>query len=151
MVLVGDAEFDGTTGEVRRSGVVTRLEPQPAAVLALLAARPGELVTHDEIRQAIWGGTTHVNFQQSLHYCIRRIRIALDDNSNASRVIETVPRRGYRLRSIAVPPPARSRRWIAWTTAALVVTAVAVMVERRPNNHHQIAVAVVQTVHDFVY
>jgi hypothetical protein len=153
MVRVADAEFDPQTGEVRRDGIVTRLEPQPAAVLTLLSGRPGELVSHEEIRRAIWGDTTHVNFQQSLHYCVRQIRRALEDNSSDKRIIETVPRRGYRLRPIPAPDPvARGRAWMAWTTAALVLTGVALAVaERRPNNHHQVAVAVLRTVHDLVY
>ena len=151
MAHVGTAEFDAATGEIRRNGVVTRLEPQPAAVLALLLARTGELVTHEEIRKAIWGETTHVNFQQGLHYCIRQIRRAIDDNSNECRVIETVPRRGYRLQSTVALPPPRARNWMAYVTAALVLTAVTARVERRPNNHHRIAAAVVKTVHDLVY
>ena len=80
---VGSCDFDAATGELQRDGVVVRLEPQPAALLRLLASRPGELVGHAEIRRAIWGDTTHVNFQQSLHYCVRQVRIALDDSARA--------------------------------------------------------------------
>jgi DNA-binding response OmpR family regulator len=35
-------------------------------VLAVLASRPGELVTREEIRKAIWGADTWVNFDQGL-------------------------------------------------------------------------------------
>ena len=44
----GETEFDELSGEVRRGLAITRLEPQPAMVLALLARRAGELVTHDD-------------------------------------------------------------------------------------------------------
>jgi DNA-binding winged helix-turn-helix (wHTH) protein len=95
---VGDTvDFDPATGEVRRVDRLSRLEPQPSAVLALLASKPGQLIGHDEMRRAIWGDATHVNFQQSLHYCIREIRSALGDDARHSQFIETIPRRGYRL------------------------------------------------------
>ena len=94
----GPCEFDSSSGEVRCKGTLVRLEPQPAALLALLADRAGDVVTHDEIRRAIWGNATHVKFREGVHYCIKQIRAALGDRAQAPRVIETIPRRGYRLR-----------------------------------------------------
>jgi hypothetical protein len=133
-------------------------------VLALLASRPGELVTHDEIRHAVWGGDTHVNFQDSVHYCIRQIRAALVDQARESRVIETIPKRGYRLRADAVfvptpmPQPVSSRSRASGLRQCLMLACVvsalataAVIVEQRPNRHHQIAVAVLKTLHDLVF
>ena len=52
---LGELDFDAATGELRRGEVVVRLEPQPAALLHLLLSRPGELVGHAEIREAVWG------------------------------------------------------------------------------------------------
>jgi DNA-binding winged helix-turn-helix (wHTH) protein len=160
--FIGGCEFDEASGEVRRDGVSTRLEPQPAAVLALLARRAGDLVTHDEIRRALWGENTHVNFQDSVHYCIRQVRIALGDQAREARFIETIPKRGYRLRSNAVltatPAAPRSpmpkvnvRRRLALACVASLLATGVVIVEQRPNNHHQIAIAVLQTLHDLVF
>jgi DNA-binding winged helix-turn-helix (wHTH) protein len=162
---LGDLEFDAATGELRRGEVVVRLEPQPAALLHLLLSRPGELVGHAEIRQAVWGETTHVNFHQSLHYCIRQIRLALDDSARQSKYIQTIPRRGYRLAVPAEPiplaggvrmaPPAgpsksvRRRLLCAGLAAAVVLTTL--IIEQRPNRHHEIAVALLNRVHDLVY
>jgi DNA-binding winged helix-turn-helix (wHTH) protein len=159
---VGDVVFDPRTGEIRKQDAIVRLEPQPAAVLALLVGRRGELVSHDELRRAVWGETTHVNFQQSLHYCIRQIRMALDDKVRPSPLIETIPRRGYRLRASESGLPVNSTntavgrvprgKWRLWTAAAAAILLVAgVTIERRPNNHHEMAVALLQAVHDFVY
>ena len=114
--FIGGLEFDVASGELRRDGTVTRLEPQPAAVLALLAGRAGDVVTHDEIRRGIWGDETHVNFQDSVHYCVRQVRAALGDRAQDPRFIDTIPRRGYRFRADAmlpidtVPRP-RRRAW----------------------------------------
>jgi DNA-binding winged helix-turn-helix (wHTH) protein len=163
---VGDADFDTRTGEVRRQGRIIRLEPQPAAVLALLIARQGELVSRDEFRRAVWGDTTHVNFQQSLHYCIRQVRMALADGPGERSIIETIPRRGYRLnapratKAAAPIPPARTnpaigrqraatRVMYALLAALLIVGTL--IVERRPNRHHEIAASVLHAVHDLVY
>jgi DNA-binding winged helix-turn-helix (wHTH) protein len=170
--FIHDRHFDAISGEVRRDGTITRLEPQPAALLALLAARPGEIVSHEEIRRAVWGDDRHVNVQDSVHYCVRQVRAALGDGARQSRFIETVPRRGYRLRADALvpvesvpaattatedaPPAPTSRRAPSrWGLAAACLgAAVAVsapLIERRPNNHHQIAVTVLKVVHDLVF
>jgi DNA-binding winged helix-turn-helix (wHTH) protein len=155
--------FDPASGELHLGGTVVRLEPQPAALLALLADRAGELVTHDEIRRAVWGDGTHVDFREGIHYSIRQVRRALGDPARRSQVIETVPRRGYRLRVDAlastvataepVPGPVaevgRRRRWAVVAIAAAMFFALAEQI--RPETHHAIAVAVVRAVHDAVY
>jgi DNA-binding winged helix-turn-helix (wHTH) protein len=168
-------EFDVVSGEVRSGGTITRLEPQPAAVLALLAGRAGDVFTHEEIRRAIWGDQTHVNFQDSIHYCVRQVRAALGDRAQDPRFIETIPRGGYRLKADAILPvdiidatssgvanpteaplPAvtrrsNTRRRLAMACLSAALAAGAAFVERRPNNHHQIAVIVLKTVHDLVF
>ena len=58
----GPFELDVETGELRRDGIRVKLQPQPARVLALLAARPGELVTRDEIKLSVWNDDTFVYF-----------------------------------------------------------------------------------------
>jgi DNA-binding winged helix-turn-helix (wHTH) protein len=89
-------EFDAETGELWKAGAAVKLQPQPAKILALLAGRPGQLVTRDEIRDRIWGKDTFVEFDQSLNFCIRQLRTALGDTADTPRYIETLPRRGYR-------------------------------------------------------
>ena len=92
----GSFRFHADTGELFRDGVRVDLQNQPARVLELLTRRPGELVTRDELRLAIWGGHTYVDFDRSLNFCIRRIRMALSDSSRKPVFLETLPRRGYR-------------------------------------------------------
>lgn len=92
----GDYELDRTTLELRRSGRKVGLAPQPARALALLASRPGCLVTREELRRELWGDETFVDFDRSLNYCINCIRDALGDTAQAPQFIETLPRRGYR-------------------------------------------------------
>lgn len=157
--------FDTATGEVSVEGRLTRLEPQPAALLALLAARAGTLVTHADIRDQIWRDGRHVDYAAGVHYSIRQIRRALGQAKSEPPDIDTLPRRGYRLRATSLATPAHapfpeapvSSATPAWPrrslllTAALAAAVLVGLVERHPNQHHQQAVALVRMVHDVIY
>jgi DNA-binding winged helix-turn-helix (wHTH) protein/tetratricopeptide (TPR) repeat protein len=96
LLRFGAFDLDPTSGELRKNGDLVKLPPQPFKVLTLLARRSGEAVTRSEIREQIWSEDTFVDFDQGLNFCIRQIREALDDDAEAPRFIETLPRRGYR-------------------------------------------------------
>jgi Tol biopolymer transport system component/DNA-binding winged helix-turn-helix (wHTH) protein len=89
-------ELDLTSGELRKQGRPLRFQPQPFKVLAALVSNPGKLITREELKNQVWQETTFVDFEQGLNFCVRRIRTVLDDDADAPRFIETVPRRGYR-------------------------------------------------------
>jgi len=89
-------ELDNRTGQLTRNGRRVPLQDQPARALGLLASRPGELVTRDELRQALWPANTFVEFDTALNIVVTKVRHALGDDAAAPRFIETVPRRGYR-------------------------------------------------------
>jgi DNA-binding winged helix-turn-helix (wHTH) protein len=158
----GGRVFDARTGEVMTDGRVVRLEPQPAALLALLADRAGSLVGHDELRRHLWADGRHVDYAASVHYAVRQVRRALaPSDGSAIADIETIPRRGYRLRHEAlapVPPPAphqpaspRLPRRAVAVALAVVMTGIMAFVERQPNAHHETAVAVARAVHDLIF
>jgi DNA-binding winged helix-turn-helix (wHTH) protein/Tol biopolymer transport system component len=94
-IRFGVYELDREAMELRRHGVVLRLQEQPFRVLVMLAGRPGEIVTREELQEQIWGNT-FVDFDQSLNKAINRIREALNDDAGTPQYVETVPRRGYR-------------------------------------------------------
>jgi TolB-like protein/DNA-binding winged helix-turn-helix (wHTH) protein len=95
-IRFGAFAFDAGSGELWRDGRPVRLQRQPSRLLELLLAKPGELVTREDIRSALWGGDTHVDFERSLNFCVARLRSALRDNAAEPRYIETLPTRGYR-------------------------------------------------------
>jgi Tol biopolymer transport system component/DNA-binding winged helix-turn-helix (wHTH) protein len=95
MIRFGVYELDRDAMELRKYGVLIRLQEQPFRVLAILAGRPGEIVTREELQEQIWGNT-FVDFDQSLNKAINRVREALNDNASTPQYVETVPRRGYR-------------------------------------------------------
>ncbi len=92
----GPFTLDIKGGRLLRAGTRVRIQPQPLRVLALLAGHPGDLVTRQQIRRAIWGDDVHVDFEQALNYAIRQVRHALQDTAPAPKYIETVPKLGYR-------------------------------------------------------
>jgi DNA-binding winged helix-turn-helix (wHTH) protein len=101
--------FDSVGGVLSKHGRPVALQSQPARVLAFLIERAGEVVTRDQLRHAIWGDTW-VNFDQGLNYCIRQIRIALDDDARRPCYLQTLPQRGYRFigpMSLAIDCPPR--------------------------------------------
>jgi TolB-like protein len=96
LIRFDEFELDEQTFELRRNGSRVRIQQQPTRLLAFLLSRQGKLVTRQQIQDAIWGQDTFVDFEQSLNFCIRQIRITLDDHAEKPRFIETLPRLGYR-------------------------------------------------------
>ena len=96
VLAFGPFELDLGNCELRREGIPVPLQPQPFKVLSLLARNAGRLVPRDEIRSAVWGSGKFLDFDQSLNYCVRRIRSALGDNVSAPCYVETRQRLGYR-------------------------------------------------------
>jgi DNA-binding winged helix-turn-helix (wHTH) protein len=70
-----DADF--RTQELRKQGVRVKLRQQSFKILQMLLARPGELVTREELRQALWPGDAFVDFDHGLNNSIARLRDAL--------------------------------------------------------------------------
>lgn len=116
-----DFELRPDSGELFRHERPVKLQQQPTRVLELLARRAGQVVSRDELGKAIWGDKYFVDSDQGLNYCVRQIRIALGDQADTPRFVETVPRRGYRfvapVRTLEVPVSG----WLAGMAAGLVV------------------------------
>jgi DNA-binding winged helix-turn-helix (wHTH) protein/tetratricopeptide (TPR) repeat protein len=138
----GVFEFDETTLELAKGGRAVALRPQPLKLLALLLARPGELISRDSLQRALWSDDTFVDFEQGVNHAIRELRAALGDTAESPRFIQTLPRRGYRfIAPVERVPPSRpaatvtppsspaadtsrkspDRRWIAAVAAAVVL------------------------------
>jgi Tol biopolymer transport system component/DNA-binding winged helix-turn-helix (wHTH) protein len=95
-VRFGLFEVDLGQGTLSRQGTRLKLQEQPFRILALLLQKPGEIVTREQCRQALWPEGTHVNFDGSLNAALKKLRAALQDEAENPRFIETVPRQGYR-------------------------------------------------------
>jgi Tol biopolymer transport system component/DNA-binding winged helix-turn-helix (wHTH) protein len=90
-------ELDLRAGELRRPGdKPVNLAEQPFRILAMLLERSGDLVTRQEIQNALWPNGTVVEFEHSISAAMNRLRLALSDSAEDPRYIETLARRGYR-------------------------------------------------------
>ena len=129
----GFFEFDSDNHELRKRGRAVAIEPQPARALALLLSRAGNIVTREELRDAVWGKHTHVDFDRGLAYCISQVRGALGDSGDNPRFVQTVPRRGFKfIAPVAVAdapretgPAGRPERWKAAITVAVLLLGAA--------------------------
>jgi len=130
----GAYELNLQLGVLRKNGIRLRCQEQPLQVLAVLVERPGELVTREELRRRVWPQDTFVDFDHALNTAIKKIRATLNDDADAPRYIETVPRRGYRFVAsveaqapsppLASPGQSNPRRPIPMIGAAAVVLGV---------------------------
>lgn len=173
-----DFVIDIRSGELKRGDAVVPLQCQPALALAWLVAHAGQLVTRDELRAAIWPSGTHVDFDRGLNYCIRQIRLALEDGAKNPRFVETAARQGYRFiapvtvvaDSTSEPNAAGSPSSRAWAVsmrrlagaavtgaAATMIAAAALSPEGASRHaagssrHHGAAVALLRNVHTLVF
>jgi TolB-like protein/DNA-binding winged helix-turn-helix (wHTH) protein/Tfp pilus assembly protein PilF len=89
-------ELHPALGELRKHGYRIPLQDQPFRILCLLLDSPAELVTREQIRETLWAAHTFVDFDRSLNKAMVKLRQALDDDADAPRFIETLPKRGYR-------------------------------------------------------
>jgi TolB-like protein/DNA-binding winged helix-turn-helix (wHTH) protein/Flp pilus assembly protein TadD len=92
----GVFEADLLSGELRKHGLLVRLQEQPFRVLAVLLEHPGDVVTREELKKKLWAADTFVDFDHGLNKAINKIRDALSDSTESPRFVETVARRGYR-------------------------------------------------------
>src|SRR5215467_5194663 len=77
VVRFGAYEVHLPSQELFKHGSKIRLPPQSFRVLQTLLDRPGELVTREEFRRALWPSDTFVDFDQGLNRAIKKIRDSL--------------------------------------------------------------------------
>ena len=90
----GPYRLDSERVQLWRGVQEVRLTGKAFAVLRYFVEHPGQLVTKDELFQAVWPQT--VVTESTLASCIQELRQALRDDAKKPRYIETVHRRGYR-------------------------------------------------------
>lgn len=100
---LGEWQVDPQLQRVRRNGREIRIEPKFMEVLSLLASRPGEVLSRDELLDAVWAGAdVH---EHPLNRAISELRKTLGDDPARPRYIETIRKRGYRLIAPVGPAP----------------------------------------------
>lgn len=136
----GPFRLDRTARLVFRNEDPVALAPKTFDLLALLAGNPGRAMTRTEIIATLWPDTAVE--EGNLSFQISTLRRAL--GPEGSKWVETVPRHGYRFRTLAAvepsPPEAparqgsRQRMWIAVAAAlvAVVIVGSLLVLRREP-------------------
>jgi Tol biopolymer transport system component/DNA-binding winged helix-turn-helix (wHTH) protein len=93
--LVGHRLVQPRINSVEEDGAVSHLEPKVMQVLVTLAAEPGEVVTREALRAAVWPDV--FVGEDVLIRAISEIRRVFHDDARSPRTVQTVPKVGYRL------------------------------------------------------
>ncbi|MDH5631580.1 MAG: winged helix-turn-helix domain-containing tetratricopeptide repeat protein [Gammaproteobacteria bacterium] len=135
--FISDWLVEPSLGRISRGEDMVKLEPKVVEVLLRLAQEPGEVVSREQLENDVWHG--RIVGYDSLATTIIKLRKAFDDDSRNPAIIETVPKRGYRLIahvSIADPgatvatagiPRARSQRYQLMAVLFVVIAVLAMV------------------------
>ncbi len=105
----GKPRIDLSRYELTLNGRRVKLERQPMELLIFFVRRKGELLTRNDIEEKLWGKDVFVDVDRSINGAVRKIRIALRDDPDKPKFLETVVGKGYRfvgeLEVIGTPSP----------------------------------------------
>jgi len=96
-VRFGQFELDFGAFQLFRAGEPVQIEGLPLRLLMYLIEHHRDLVTREEIANLLWGKDVFVDFEMGINTAIRKIRIALEDDSAQPQYLQTVVGQGYRL------------------------------------------------------
>lgn len=95
-VRFDEFELDFGRFQLARSGSAVKLEGLPLQLLMFLVEKKGQLITREQIADALWGKDVFVDVEQGINTAIRKIRMALEDDAAQPHYLQTVVGRGYR-------------------------------------------------------
>jgi DNA-binding winged helix-turn-helix (wHTH) protein/TolB-like protein len=97
LIKIGKWHYNDQSGELVQDSKTVRLPNQQHALLSLLISHgQNGLTSREQIIEALWPRGRVVEYDQSLNACMRKLRLALEDDSQNPHYIETIPGKGYR-------------------------------------------------------
>lgn len=147
---LADFEVDPKSLRIRGPQGEVKVEFKVMEVLLALARSAGVVVSRRDLEASVWSG--RVVSEDAVTNAVAKLRKAFNDNARAPRVIETVPKHGYRLLQqphvpqVSLPSlrwPARGLRWglALIAVAAMVAVVTITRLSQRPQTPSPIAVA----------
>ncbi len=94
---LGEWLIQPSLGSISDAENTIHLEPKAMQVLVHLAARQTEVVSKEDLMKSVWTDTFVT--EDVLTRCISALRKALNDDPKEPRYIQTIPKRGYRLKA----------------------------------------------------
>ena len=92
---LGEWLVQPTLCRLSKDGHPVHVRPKVMDLLDYLAAHPGEIVSKDRLLHEVW--QTEAITESTLTRTVTELRQALGDDAGQSRLVETIPKRGYRL------------------------------------------------------
>jgi TolB-like protein/DNA-binding winged helix-turn-helix (wHTH) protein len=123
----GQFALDSRKRTLSRADSPISLTPKAFDVLLFLVQNPNRLVTKEELLQAVWGDTFVE--EGNLTQYISHLRKALDDNSEDTRFIVTIARKGYQFTPVVIVAEAPDT---AIQAALQVSTAESLLADTQP-------------------
>lgn len=127
---VGEWTIDPGRGMARRGDESVHLEPKAVELLNYLVSRPGEVISRAELMDMVWPNV--IVGDDVITNTVAKLRRSLQDNKKSSRLIETIPKRGYRVAASAPvigtdgsSTPVTRLHWIMLLGALLVLAVIA--------------------------
>jgi DNA-binding winged helix-turn-helix (wHTH) protein/TolB-like protein/tetratricopeptide (TPR) repeat protein len=140
---LGEWEVLPARGVFRRGEQEEHPEPLVFGVLLALARRDGDLVTRDELVSELWDGRPMGD--EPINRSLSQLRGHLGDRDRPYQYVETLTRRGYRLKKrvrlmhpaeqldrVSPKPPLQSRLWQIVATIGALTLVAAVIWTLRP-------------------
>jgi TolB-like protein/DNA-binding winged helix-turn-helix (wHTH) protein/Tfp pilus assembly protein PilF len=137
---IGELRVDPQGGEISGPGGQAALDPKVMGVLVMLAEHAGHVVAREDLLARLWPDV--VVTDDALSRCIYELRRQLGTvgaSEEFRALIETLPKRGYRLNAEVTPIAARpadspagrrGTRVAAWAVVAAAIAVAIVLVAR---------------------
>lgn len=94
--IIGEWLVEPDLNRVSSDGRTLHVRPQLMDLLVYLARNTGRTLPHDELMARVWPNQPFIT-PTALPRCIAELRQALGDRAGSSHLIQTIPKRGYRL------------------------------------------------------
>jgi len=101
-IVIADLEIDTGLRRVTRATHEVRLTPREYELLEALAAHQGQTLTREVIQELVWSDPNSLSNTVDVHVAALRRKI---DNGHLQKLIETIPRIGYRIPLPEEAPP----------------------------------------------
>ncbi len=127
LISLGSRQLDCTRNVLTTEAGEIQLSPIASRFLQALADHPGEVVTRQALIDRLWDGNALIG-EPAINRVVSELRKATGDTPGSPTLVQTIPRKGYRLvpvRIEAPPPPPRSR-WQGWKMIVAVLVIVVI-------------------------
>jgi TolB-like protein/DNA-binding winged helix-turn-helix (wHTH) protein len=118
-LAIHGCEIDLAASRIKGLKGWIQLKPKSMDVLEYLLDRPLKVCTREEILNAVWGRS--IVSDDVLSQAISELRKAFNDDFHSPSVLETIPRRGYRL---LLEPITRKTSYRVWHWPVIFAMAV---------------------------